>query len=253
MSPMPLRENIEIAPYSSLAEFYDYILRHVDYQGWYEYIRDLMLRYTRSQRLIVELGCGTGKFGAKFSNDDYVIFGIDSSLGMLRVAKNRAYRNHRVLCADMKRIPLRVSADFIFSVHDTMNYFLTLEDLSQVLASVRGIMHPETVFLFDMTTEYNINEHFDGKKARFNFRDTLVDWDNRYDREKQQVHSTFIFSKKNGTSGTEEHIQRIYAQGTIEELLRREGFDLLAVYGDHTLEPPDEKSVMINFITRLRR
>ena len=85
-------------PYTELAKVYDSLLTHVDYQSWYLYISEIMIQYIENPRTIVELGCGTGKFGSKFSADDFSIYGIDKSIDMLRVASMRAYRNFRVIC-----------------------------------------------------------------------------------------------------------------------------------------------------------
>jgi SAM-dependent methyltransferase len=151
-------------PYTGIAEAYDYILRHVDYDQWFKYINSIMLKYISNPGSILELGCGTGKFGAKFSAANYRIFGIDRSLEMLRIAKTRAFRSFRIICADMRNFYLKGSFDFIFSVHDTINYQLTTDELRDVFRSVKRVMHNKSIFLFDITTEHNINNFF---KYRF--------------------------------------------------------------------------------------
>ena len=62
---------------------------------------------------IILLGCGTGKFGSKFSNDNYMIYGLDLSLDMLLVAKARAFKNFRLICSDMRNFTLAKPVDFI--------------------------------------------------------------------------------------------------------------------------------------------
>ena len=198
-------------PYTHVAESYDYLLRHVDYDQWYRYIWSLMVQYVHNPRLVVELGCGTGKFGAKFSADGYAIYGIDRSLEMLKVARLRAFGNFRVLCADMKNFTLARKADFIFSVHDTMNYFLDYDGVRSVLASVREIMHKGSVFMFDITTRYNIDRNFDGKTATYAFRGREIEWSNVFNPKKSLVTSTLKFSGPRGKKSVEKHVQRIYA------------------------------------------
>jgi len=60
-------------PYTDLALSYDHILRHVDYDQWYRYLRSIMFQYIEYPEWILELGCGTGKFGAMFSRDDFPV------------------------------------------------------------------------------------------------------------------------------------------------------------------------------------
>ena len=155
-----MTEQTEISePYTGIAEAYDFILRHVDYEEWYRFIHGIMLQYIKNPETVLELGCGTGKFGAKFSADNFRIFGVDRSLNMLLVAKARAFRNFKIICADIRQFYFKGKFDFIFSVHDTMNYQLTMADVRKVLRSVKSVMQAESIFMFDITTEHNINEY----------------------------------------------------------------------------------------------
>jgi len=238
-------------PYTDLAEAYDYILRHVDYQEWYRYIRKVMERFTVDAKKVVELGCGTGRFGAKFSTDGFEIYGVDKSLEMLRVAKARAFKNFRIICADMSDFHLAKKADFIFSVHDTMNYFINKSDVRRVFSCVRNIMHEESVFMFDITTEYNIESNFHDVTNTYEIRGRSVEWTNEFNRRRRMVLSTLRFFNRDGTAGVEHHIQRIYSIGEIKKLLKKEGFEVLGIFGDYSFMPPTDTTVMINFVTRL--
>ncbi len=240
-------------PYTILSESYDYILRHVDYQGWYTHIKEVMHRFVQVPHNIVELGCGTGKFGAKFSTDGYTIFGIDRSIDMLRAARPRAFRNFRLICADMSDFSLKIKADFIFSVHDTMNYFLKKRDVRRVLKCVKDIMHEKSVFLFDITTEFNIRNNFDGKINVYKTRGRVIEWENTYFPRKRYVKSSLHFMEPDGTSHTEVHWQRIYSIKEMTRMLHAEGFEILGIYSDYSFDPPGRETVMINFAVRKKR
>ena len=183
-------------------------------------------------------------------NDYYKIIGIDNSLNMLRVAKTRAYNNFKVICADIKNFHISKKADFIFSVHDTMNYLLNFNDIHKVLDCVKNIMHKDSIFMFDMTTEYNIFNNFDGKSTRYDIRGTQVEWKNTYDTKKKLVHSFLKFYRPDGTIKKEEHIQRIYSINEIKNLLYKENFEIINIFGDYSFLPPGKKTVMVNYITR---
>ena len=239
-------------PYTGIAETYDYMLRHVDYERWYQFIKSVMLRFVKSPATVLELGCGTGKFGAKFSSDNYQIFGIDKSLNMLQVARSRAFKNFRIICADIRNFYLKKNFDFIFSVHDTMNYQLTDDGIKDILKSVKNAMHKHSVFMFDITTEYNVESNFNNKTSFYKTRGINVEWTNKYDRKKKYVISSFKIRHDNGKAYSEEHIQRIYSQVEIESILKSEGFDILHVCSDYTFNSPGTDTVMINFITKKR-
>jgi SAM-dependent methyltransferase len=236
-------------PYTDIAPVYDYLLRHVDYHEWYEYIRSVMRRHCGAARNILELGCGTGRFGSKFSNDGYTIFGIDKSLDMLRVARTRAFLNFRILCSDITNFRLAKKMDFIFSVHDTMNYLLDYADILNMFRCVREVMHGESVFMFDITTEHNIYENFDGKTSQYQLRNSTVEWSNRYDAGRKTILSTLRIHR-NGRTSVEEHVQRIYTAEEMLALLEEGGLAQLGVYGDYTFEPPHDNTIMINFVAR---
>jgi SAM-dependent methyltransferase len=240
-------------PYTVLAENYDYIVRHVDYQAWFEYIKTVMLRYCNKPKIMVELGTGTGKFGAKFAAAGYNIYGVDRSLDILRVAKMRAFGKFRLICADMSTFYLKPKADFIFSVHDTMNYFLEKADIIKVLKCVASSMKKESIFMFDITTEYNILNNFHEKTSVYETKEMFIEWGNTYNKKKKMVQSVLHFCSPNGTSQTEVHYQRIYEIEEISKLLNKNGFEILGVFGDHTFNAPNPQTIMINFVTRLKR
>ena len=239
-------------PYTGIAEAYDYILRHVDYDQWFKYINSIMIKYIPNPQSILELGCGTGKFGAKFSAANYKIYGIDRSFSMLRVAKTRAFRSFRIICADMKNFSLKGNFDFIFSVHDTMNYQLTTNEIRQVLRCVKRIMHEKSIFLFDITTEHNINSFFNNKTSFYKTRGMNIEWSNRYIKKKKFIISTFSIRYEDGRVFREEHTQRIYSMNEIEMILHEEGFEIVEIFSDYTYNPPSDDTIMINFITKKR-
>jgi len=237
-------------PYTHIPDIYDYLLRHVDYERWYRYLRSLLFRYVEDPRTILEIGCGTGKFGAKFSRDDFLVYGMDSSIEMLRVAKPRARRNFRVFCGDARRFALAGKMDFIFSVHDTLNYLLDAEDLVAALASAREAMHGGSVFMFDLTTEHNIRRFFDGKVTRHARGGVEVVWENRYDAPSRIVRSELTVKRRDGSVRSEEHLQRIYPEEEAREIIARAGLEIVDIFGDYTFDPPHDGTIMVNYVTR---
>lgn len=239
-----------VMPYTGISEVYDYLLRHVDYERWYRYIRELIFRYMTDPELILEIGCGTGKFGAKFSRDDFTVYGMDSSLDMLIVARARAFRGFRIFCGDVRNFSLSKKIDFIFSVHDTMNYLTTLQDFRHALRSVRSCMHEKSIFMFDLTTEYNIRRFFDLQEKRYRHKGITIVWSNRYNERKKIISSVLTFTDRDGRSSRETHLQRIYSSEEVLRLLHEEGFEVADIFSDYSYSAPAPDTVMINYIVR---
>ncbi|MCU0822748.1 MAG: class I SAM-dependent methyltransferase [Spirochaetes bacterium] len=237
-------------PYTAFSSVYDNLLKHVDYEYWYKYIKTIMHQYVKNPELILELGCGTGRFGAKFSRDNFLTYGMDMSLDMLQVAKARAFKKYHIFCGDMTGFYLSKKFDFIFSVHDTMNYHLTYNDIKKVLRCVKKIMHPDSVFMFDITTEHNIKTNFDKKSSLYSVRGTDVEWSNTYDRKKKHIYSVLKFRKNGREVASETHIQRIYSADEIKGILQKEGFEIINIFSDYSFTPVQKDTVMINFITK---
>lgn len=248
-----MKQEKNTADYTVLAPFYDYLLQHVDYHSWYLFLARVMIRHIDNPRVVLELGCGTGRFGAKFSNEDFQIYGIDRSLDMLRVARTRAYRNFRVICADITRFNLSHSVDFIFSVHDTVNYLTSRDQLLGLFRSVRRVMHRDSIFLFDTTTEHNILKNFADKYNEYETRGTHVKWENTYDKGNRMIHSYLTFTGPRGEMVREHHKQRLHRREEILKLLDETGLELIETLSDYDDIPPHPESVMINYVTRKRR
>jgi hypothetical protein len=133
-----------------------------------------------------------------------------------------------------------------------MNYQLKDDGVKDILKSTKNVMHANSIFMFDITTEYNIEKNFNNKTTFYKTRGINVEWTNKYDREKRYVISSFKIRHDNGKVYNEEHIQRIYSQNEIEALLNNEGFEILHICSDYTFDRPSTDTVMTNFITKKR-
>lgn len=241
-----------VPDYLCMSEHYDFLLRHVNYNAWFSYIRkNIDIWYQKKPERILEIGTGTGRFGSKFSNLDFEIYGMDLSLEMLQAAKFRAFNNFRIFCADVRNVSTRMKFGFIFAVHDTLNYLLTYEDLEKAFRSIHCMMEDDGIFFFDLTTETNILKYFDGNSETQFHSGTEIIWENTYDRKKKIITSTLHFNDKTGNSTrTENHLQRIYTHYEIIPILKRAGLSLLSRQGDYSFDPPDDNTVMENFVVR---
>lgn len=235
--------------YTFLSRYYDYMLKHVDYEAWYKFLRNVMTSYIDKPVNVLELGCGTGKFGPKFSSDDFKITGIDKSIEMLKIAKLRAYKNFKVACYDITNFHLKKKFDFIFCVHDTLNYLLNYKQINKLINCVKNIMHNDSIFLFDVTSEYNIIENFENKTFTFYKNNTHIIWTNKYNNKNKILHSKIKFIN-NSKIYIENHYQRLYTIDEIKKIILKNNLELVKITGDYSLKPIKDDTIMINFIVK---
>lgn len=247
-----LNDEQHVPEYLCMASHYDFLLRHVNYSAWFSYLKkNIEVWCSRQPHRILEIGTGTGRFGSKFSQNGYEIYGMDISLEMLRAARLRAFNNYRVFCADVRSVVTRLKFGFIFAVHDTLNYLLTYEDLERAFQRVYDMLEDEGIFFFDLTTEANILKYFDGVQEIHEHSGTRILWKNSYDRDNKIITSTLFFDDGGDTPlRVENHVQRIYTHGQIIPILKSAGLALLARQSDYSFDPPDGETVMENFIVR---
>jgi SAM-dependent methyltransferase len=85
--------------------------------------------------------------------DDFEIFGLDPSAGMLSVAKKRLPRVP-LSRQDMRKFAIPRSFDTIVCVYDSINHLPKFNDWCKVFARVKHHLNERRVFIFDVHTEY---------------------------------------------------------------------------------------------------
>ena len=245
------KTNVNI--YTAFAKYYDYVLKDIDYNDWFSFLKSVMIKYNPSAKNILEIGCGTGKFGAKFSSNGYNIIGIDNSVEMLKIAKRRAKNNFKIFCANATSFHLKKKQDFIFCIHDMVNYILDKKNILKMFKCIKKTMHKDSIFLFDITTEYNILENFENNRTNYYYKGCSIKWDNKYNFETKIISSTLKFTTNENETLSETHNQKIYTINEMKSIIKKAGLELLAIYGDSTFYPVAQTSVMINFVTRKKR
>ena len=69
--------------YKDFAFVYDELMNEVDYDGWVDYIENIIKNEGAQVKNILELACGTGNLTIPLTKKNYDIAGIDISEGCL--------------------------------------------------------------------------------------------------------------------------------------------------------------------------
>ncbi len=138
--------------FDRIAEFYDVLHDDVDYAGEAALMEDVFSRtMDRRPATVLDLGCGTGNHARVLATLGHRVTGIDSSAGMVRVARRKArgVPHLEFVRADMRRFDLRRRFDAAVCMDGAFTHLLTERDLLSHLRAVRRHLAPDGVYVFE--------------------------------------------------------------------------------------------------------
>lgn len=244
-------------PYEKFAYAYDQMMTNVNYARWAHYIESLLDKYDCKPRQILDLACGTGALTFLLASKGYEMTGVDRAIGMLDIAREKAEK-HDVDIAfhhgDMLDFQLNQQFDVILCTYDSINYAINEDELSRVFQCVSAHLEPDGLFIFDVTTERNIVEHFHNKTFSENHADYTYIWKNSYLYHTKICRTLLTFFIREGTlfhRFEEVHQQKIFEVNTVNDLLKASGYKPLSAYDMYTFNWWNRYSDRINFTARL--
>jgi ubiquinone/menaquinone biosynthesis C-methylase UbiE len=138
--------------FDRIAEYYDILHEDVDYAAECTLLEKVVAGVLRRQpATVLDLGCGTGNHALILAERGLRVTGVDSSAGMLRVAraKARSRRNPTFVRADMRRFDLGRTFDAAICMDGAYTHLLTERDLLAHLRTVRRHLSPGGVYVFE--------------------------------------------------------------------------------------------------------
>ena len=133
--------------YGAFAWAYDKALGERFFKAARKQLETLIARYPAERRTHLDLACGTGLAMEFFASQGWVSAGVDASVMMLAVARERA---GRLVAADFRALPLRGTFSRITCLYDSLNHLKNRADLVATFRSVRRVMSKDSLFFFDM-------------------------------------------------------------------------------------------------------
>lgn len=256
----------EIAPYSLVAEFYDHLMRHVNYERWASYVMSLFpLADDRQSRTagapakvarVLELACGTGQMLVELAKAGFTVFGSDRSAAMLRIARQRLVRDRRhatLWCGDMREAAAVVKVDAAICLYDSINYCLTPEDLQRVFKSVGQLVRSGGLFIFDICTQHNCSRNFRNyieRDATSDFSYTRHAYYKAYKR--LQFNDFKIIDETNHERKyCERHVQRVYSIREMCEQFMASGlWQEVGRFSGMSRRPGQERAERVHFVLK---
>ncbi len=241
----------ELQPYEQLAEVYDYLMRHVDYVEWADYVEDVFRHFDHSPQRIFEVACGTGTLALELTGRGYEVHATDHSSAMVKAASsklNGSINGPFFSVADMRDLP-QADADAVLCLYDSVNYNLTQDDLRATIASMRRVVHKGALCIFDVTTETNSVLYFSHYESKERHRGFSYTRRSEYrKKERLQINEFFIRHRDRADVVHERHEQRIYPIDDVLSMVNTDEWRILGVFDDYTLDPADGTSERIHVV-----
>lgn len=232
--------------YENFARVYDELMDNVPYEEWAQFILNLLQDRKITEGLVLELGCGTGKLMTLLGKAGFDMIGVDNSVEMLQIAREKTSQDFLYLLQDMREFELYGTVKAVISVCDSVNYITKKEELRKVFQLVNNYLDPEGGFIFDFNTEYKYRELIGETVIAEDREDVSFIWFNEYDEDSHLNDIDLkVFVQEEGDiyrKFQEEHIQRGYTLDEIKQLLEESGLIFLEAYEEYTMQAPQPDS-----------
>ena len=247
----------ERAAYEEFASVYDMFMEEIPYEKWLVNITQILKKEGIDDGLVLELGCGTGRFTELMASQGYDMIGVDSSMEMLEQAlekKTKSGLDILYLQQDMREFELYGTVKAVISVCDSVNYILTEEDLEQVFACVNNYLDPEGIFIFDLKTIHYFRDITGDCVLADSREEGSLIWENNWYEEEQinEYDLTLFIREASGLYRREQelHDQRGYEVDTVRRILEQAGMEYLFTCDADTMSAVTEDSERIYVVAR---
>ncbi len=244
--------------YRGLANIYDYLVAGVDFEGWIDYVEEILRKFNSQPHSVVDLACGTGNTIIPFSRRGYETYGLDISGEMIELARLKAAEenlNIRFMVGDIRDYRLERRVDLATCFHDGLNYMLTEEDLGKVFGCVSRCLVENGMFIFDLNALSWISANSESPVV-IEEPDLTIIYETVHDREKSLWKIALTGFAREGElyrKFVEEHMERGYQPAQVEKLLKMAGMESLEVFDAFSFEPVHSGSRRHFYVARRKR
>ena len=245
-----------MAGYGTFSAFYDALTENVDYAGWATYLLELFEKHGEKPQLLLDLACGTGALSAQMLARGVDIIGVDGSEDMLLEAGEKAApfgERWMLLCQDMRALDLFGTVDGAVCMLDSINHLTNTTDVQEVFRRLGLFIVKDGLFIFDVNTPYKHETVLGDTAFTYEEDGFFCAWQNHYlPRTKEvDIELNFFVEEETGYERYTEYIrERAYTEKTLRRLLAETGFEVLAVYGERTMDAPKVDEQRMVFVAR---
>jgi SAM-dependent methyltransferase len=252
--------------YKNIADLY-----HWEYKNWLEDINFYLRVLENKQAQVLELACGTGRVACAIALEGFSVTGIDTSLAMLRIAKEweRQLTATRILKVnwiqgDMSRFQLSNKYEYILIPFSSFAFLTSKERQERCLEHVRNHITEDGIFILDLFApnyEEWATQRTPMKFVRTFFAEGekgylgLINKFEQIQRDPYEsvmkidmVYETYYYNDSPVRVETTLELA-MFTQKEIQHLLEKMGFVVTGCFGNYRGEPYDRSSSRMIFIS----
>ncbi len=232
--------------YSILSKVYDILNNEVDYVEWGDYIEEIIKKHsTVPVKLMLDLGCGTGKMTFELHSRGYDMTGVDLSPEMLAeaadIAAEKKITDILWLCQDMTEFELYGTVDAAVCCLDGINHLSKSGQLEKCFSLVHNYLVPDGLFIFDVNSPKKFEEVYKGRDYILEDDGVLVAWQNDYNEKSRtcDFYISVFTEDEEGRYVREDSVQRerCYSESYLKRVLKKCGFEIVSFSGGYDFEP----------------
>ncbi|WP_297596321.1 class I SAM-dependent methyltransferase [uncultured Cetobacterium sp.] len=217
--------------YKNFAKVYDKFMQHCDYDEWAKLIEGLIEESKVEGKKLLDLGCGTGETLIRLK-ENYECSGLDLSADMLTIA-NKKLKNKgvKLFLGDMREFNTGEKYDIIISLFDTVNHLTSIEDLDDLMKSIKDSLNPEGVYIFDVINREFMEKMFPGGIYYDNRKDMTIIWEHFEEEDLDIVEAVYFVKNKAGhyEKLKEVYEKRIFQEFEIRKIVEKNNLNLLSI------------------------
>jgi SAM-dependent methyltransferase len=229
---------VALSTYEALAPAYDQMTADYGYDRWLSALERLAVAHGLPGKRVLDVACGTGKSFLPLLERGYDVSACDLSPSMVDIARSHLPDRARAFVADMRALPPMGPFDLVTCLDDAVNYLLEPADLEAALVSMRSVLRPGGVLVFDVNTLHTYRTTF-GEDAVWERDRRLFCWRGMAGSaaEPDGIHEAVVevFTRSGAgrcwTRTSARHRQRHHPRATVERSLGRAGLAARAVRG----------------------
>jgi SAM-dependent methyltransferase len=238
-------------PYDALAMVYDRWNAQADYQGWARFLHDRLTEAGSTAR-VLDVCCGTGRMIGPLQDLGYEVSGVDGSAAMLARAAGNVAVGTRLRHAVLPDAPAEDPvADAAISCFDSVNYFLTEEDVRGLFRFVANSLRPGGLYAFDLNSPHKLRKFYGNNHHGDDFGEFAYVWRNRLDGARIRFLITIFTATATGYERHEEvHEQRLWEIGELTAAAEDTGFRVEAIFDNYSPAPAHDETLRQTWLLR---